>query len=83
MAQAGGWHRRPVGLVGMLHGCLMGCMAWLCCGIVCFQKHTGDVSGASEAKAGGRRGRPVGLVGVLSGSLMACMACPCYVVGRP
>uniref|UniRef100_A0A3Q7H882 Uncharacterized protein n=1 Tax=Solanum lycopersicum TaxID=4081 RepID=A0A3Q7H882_SOLLC len=83
MAQARGWHRRPVGLVGMLDGCLMGCMVWSCYAVVCFQKHAGDVSGASEAKAGGRRGRPVGLVGVLRGRLMVCMACPCYIVGRP
>ena len=78
---AGGGHRRPVGLVGVLRGRLTACMARPCYAVGCLQKHARDVCGAFEEVAGGRHRRPVGLVGVLHGHSMACMACPCYAIG--
>ena len=79
--KAGGRQRRPVGLVGVLRGHLMACMARPCYAVGSLQKHACDVCGETEAKAGRRQGRPVGLVGVLHRHSMACMACPCYAVG--
>ena len=81
-ATAGGRRGHPVGLVGVLRGRLMACMARPCYAVGRLQKHVDDVCGATEALQGGCHGRPVGLVGVLRGSLMACMARPCYAVGR-
>ena len=80
-AKAGGRRWRPVGLLGVLRGHLMACMARPCYAVGRQQKHASDVYGETEAKEGGRLGRPVGLVGVLHGRSMACMACPCYAVG--
>uniref|UniRef100_A0A3Q7IU90 Reverse transcriptase domain-containing protein n=1 Tax=Solanum lycopersicum TaxID=4081 RepID=A0A3Q7IU90_SOLLC len=74
-------HRRPLGLVGVLHGRLTTCVACPCYAVGRRQKHASDVCGATEAKAGGRQGCPVGLVGVLCGRLTAWMARLCFVVG--
>ena len=70
-----------MGLVSVLRGRLIACMARPCYAFGRQQQHASNVSGETEAKAGGRQGRPVGLVGVLHGRSMACMACPCYAVG--
>ena len=81
-AKVGGHQGRHLGLVGVLRGCLMACMARMCYAVGHFQKHGDDVCGATEALQGRRQGCPVGLVGVLRGHLMSCMARPCYAVGR-
>ena len=42
---AGVRHGRPVGLVGVLRGCLMACMACVCYTVGRLQKYVGDVYG--------------------------------------
>ena len=66
-AVAGGRHKCPVGLVGVLRGRLTACMARPCYAVGRQQKHDSNLCGETEAKAGRRQGRPVGLVGVLRG----------------
>jgi len=44
---AGIRHGRPVGLVGMLRGLLMACMACVCYAVGCLQKYVGDVCGVT------------------------------------
>ena len=46
-ATAGGRRGRPVGLVGVLRGRLMACMARPCYAVGRLQKHVGDVDGSS------------------------------------
>ena len=74
-------HRRPVGLVGVLCGCLMECLARPCYAVGRLQKHANDVCGAAEAKAVGCQGRSMVLVGMLHWRLTACRAHPCYAIG--
>ena len=44
---AGVRHGRPVGLVGVLRGRLMACMACVCYAVGRLQKHVGDVCGVT------------------------------------
>ena len=81
-AKAGRHQGRHVGLVGVLRGRLIACMAHPCYAAGRLQTHADDVSGATEALQGGRHGRPVGLIGVLRGRLTTCMDHPCYAFGR-